>query len=650
MRGSPTSSNRAIFVAKMSPTRRLLAYMFRYRSDFLVGLVFVVVTTAISLASPIVLQHAIDDLTQGVTRAKLVEYGALLLLIGIAGGLFRFLMRRVLIGASRHLEYDIRNDFFAHLERLPPAYFQRHRTGDLMSRATNDLNAVRMMIGPSVMYSADTVLRFVVAIAVMLSIDWRLTLWSLIPLPFVSIAVKYFGGAIHKRFEQIQAQLADLSAVVQEALSGVRVVRAYGREAYELERFRQSNDAYVARNRGLITLQGFFFPSMAFFLGLGALVALWFGSREVINGRITIGQFVAFNAYLTMLSWPVIAFGWVTNMIQRGMASWKRMLEVLETEPAIADSTGRPFAAADRGAGQGPGSANRAVEEARHTRAIRGEIEFRDLVFSYDGKKVLDRVTLKVEAGQTVALVGPTGSGKSTLINLLPRLADPPRGSVFVDGHDVRDLPLAVLRSSIGFVPQEPFLFSDTLANNVAFGLDAVVDGTAKGGSPAPMRESEGGGAGRAGEAGASNERRMQRILEAAAVARLDKDVVDFPHGYETRVGERGLTLSGGQKQRTAIARAIVVDPAILVLDDALSAVDTQTEEEILTKLRGVMRSRTSIIVSHRISTVRDADQIFVLDEGRIVERGQHDQLVKQNGLYAALHRKQLLEEELAAS
>jgi ATP-binding cassette, subfamily B, multidrug efflux pump len=643
MSGSPTTSNQAIFIAGMSPARRLLGYILRYRSDFIVGLVFVVITTAISLASPLVLQHAIDDLTQGVTRAKLLEYGALLLVIGIAGGVFRLLMRRVLIGASRHLEYDIRNDFFAHLERLPPAYFQKHRTGDLMSRATNDLNAVRMMIGPSIMYSADTVLRFVVAIAVMLSIDWRLTLLSLIPLPFVSIAVKYFGGAIHKRFEQIQAQLSELSAVVQEALSGVRVVRAYGREAYELERFRKSNDAYVARNRGLITLQGFFFPSMAFFLGLGALVALWFGSREVINGRITIGQFVAFNAYLTMLSWPVIAFGWVTNMIQRGMASWKRMLEVLETEPAVADSVGHQFA------------------KAGHNRAIRGEIEFRDLVFSYDGKKVLDHVTLKIEAGQTVALVGPTGSGKSTLINLLPRLADPPRGSVFVDGHDVRELPLAVLRSAIGFVPQEPFLFSDTLANNVAFGLDAILDRERlrpyraedmgiRGEVSAPARESEAGEAGKAGEAGVSNEKRMQRILEAAAVARLDKDVVDFPHGYETRVGERGLTLSGGQKQRTAIARAIVVDPAILVLDDALSAVDTQTEEEILTKLRAVMRSRTSIIVSHRVSTVRDADQIFVLDEGRIVERGQHDQLVKQNGLYAALHRKQLLEEELAAS
>src|SRR5262245_15407211 len=458
MSGSPAHSNQAIFATKMTPARRLLDYVFRYRSSFVVGLVFVVVTTAISLASPIVLQHAVDDLTQGVTRAKLVEYGALLLLIGVAGGVFRFLMRRVLIGASRHLEYDIRNDFFAHLERLPQAYFQKHRTGDLMSRATNDLNAVRMMIGPSVMYSADTVLRFVVAIAVMLSIDWRLTLLSLIPLPFVSIAVKYFGGAIHKRFEQIQAQLSELSAVVQEALSGVRVVRAYGREAYELERFRGSNDAYVARNRGLITLQGFFFPSMAFFLGLGALVALWFGSREVINGRITIGQFVAFNAYLTMLSWPVIAFGWVTNMIQRGMASWKRMLQVLETEPTIVD---RPAAT----------TPVPAVGRAK----IRGEIEFRDLVFSYGGKPVLNHVSATIAAGETVALVGVTGSGKSTLINLLARLHDPPPGTVFVDGVDVREMPLATLRGAIGFVPQEPFLFSDSLANNVAFGLDAIL-------------------------------------------------------------------------------------------------------------------------------------------------------------------------------
>jgi ATP-binding cassette subfamily B multidrug efflux pump len=656
----------------MSPVRRLLGYVLRYRPDFAAGLACVVATTAISLASPMVLRYAIDDLTQGVTRAKLAEYGLLLLLIGVAGGFFRFLMRRLLVGASRHIEYDIRNDFFAHLERLPTAYFQAHRTGDLMSRATNDLNAVRMMIGPSVMYTADTVLRFIVAVAVMLSIDWRLTLLSLAPLPLVSVAVKYFGSAIHKRFEQIQAQLSDLSAVVQEALSGVRVVRAYGREGYEVERFGAANAEYLARNRGLITLQGFFFPSMSLFLGLGAVVALWFGSREVINGRITVGELVAFNTYLTMLAWPVIAFGWVTNMIQRGLASWKRMLEVLETKPAIADNDDAVGATASGGT----------RKPANAVRLIRGEIEIRDLSFSYDGRRVLDRVSLRIEPGQTAALVGLTGCGKSTLINLLARLHDPPPARVFIDGRDVRDIPLEVLRGAIGFVPQEPFLFSDTLANNVAFGLDALTatDGAggageagraggerlrpcraedmgirgeasasvrAGGGAPAPVKERE---AGKAGETDGVADTRIRRVLEAGAVARLDKDVTDFPNGYETRVGERGITLSGGQKQRTAIARAIVIDPAILILDDALSAVDTQTEEEILWRLRDVMRSRTSIIVSHRISTVRSADQIFVLEDGRVVERGRHEELVRHNGLYAALHRKQLLEEELAAS
>src|SRR3989454_4163684 len=386
-----------------------------------------------------VLRYAIDDLTRGVTRAKLVEYGGLLLVIGLVGGVFRFLMRRVLIGASRHIEYDMRNDFFAHLEKLPLAYFQAHRTGDLMSRATNDLNAVRMMIGPSIMYSASTLLVFVVALALMLSIDARLTLASLIPLPFVSISVKVFGSAMHKRFEQIQAQLADVSAVTQEALSGARVVRAYRQEAAEMERFRKSNEEYLRRNRRLIVLQGFFFPSMSFFLGLGALLVLWLGSREVIRGRITLGQFVAFNAYLTMLAWPMIAFGWVTNMLQRGMASWKRMLEILDTEPAIAD---RGLRIAD-------------------SWSIRGAIEFRDLVFGFNGTPVLNHVSAKIEAGQTVALVGVTGSGKSTLISLLARLHDPAPGTVFIDGVDVREIPLAVLPGATGAVPQDTSVFSD---------------------------------------------------------------------------------------------------------------------------------------------------------------------------------------------
>ena len=618
----------------MSPYRRLLAYVLRYRTEFLLGLGCVVITTGVGLIAPRVLGRAIDDLARGVTRAKLVEYGGLLLAIGATGGLFRFLMRRILIGASRHIEYDMRNDFFAHLETLPLAYFQAHRTGDLMSRATNDLNAVRMMIGPSVMYSASTLIVFVVALVLMLSIDARLTLAALVPLPFVSISVKLFGSAIHRRFEQIQAQLSEISAVAQEALSGVRVVRAYRQEAAEIERFRRSNAEYLARNRRLIVLQGLFFPSMGFFLGLGALIVLWMGSREVIRGRITLGQFVAFNSYLTMLSWPMIAFGWVTNMLQRGVASWKRMLEILDTEPSIADDVALATAESS-----GPPT----TDPIGHS-MIRGEIEFRDLVFSYGDKLVLDHVSTRINAGQTAALVGVTGSGKSTLISLLARLHDPPPGTVFVDGVDVREIPLGVLRSAIGFVPQEPFLFSDTIADNVAFGLDA----TLASGAPPRMHQPPEDTARRGQPGGAGD--RMRRIVEAAAIARLDKDVADFPKGYDTMVGERGITLSGGQKQRTALARAIAIDPRILILDDALSSVDTYTEEEILSRLRDVMRQRTAIIVSHRISTVRHADIIFLLDQGRIVESGRHDQLIRRGGLYAALDKKQLLEEELAAS
>jgi ATP-binding cassette, subfamily B, multidrug efflux pump len=580
-----------------SPFRRLIPYALRYRREFLLGLGCVVITTAVALISPWILKHAIDDLMTGVTRGKLAIYASLLLAIALVGGYFRYLMRRLIVGASRDIEFDLRNAFFGHLQRLPVAYFQGRRTGDLMSRATNDLNAVRMMIGPAVMYSANTAIVSVVAILLMISIDVRLTLIALVPLPFVSVAVRFFGTVIHRRFERIQAQLSDLSAVVQEALAGVRVVRAYGQEEAELERFRRANQEYVDRNRGLIGIQGFFYPSLGLLLGLGALLVLWLGSREVILGRITVGEFVAFNAYLAMLSWPMIAFGWVTNMMQRGMASWKRMLEVLDTPPAVTDDEARPDALAE---------------------GVIGGIELRDLSFAYEeGRPVLNGVSLRVAPGETLALVGPTGAGKSTLIHLLPRLYDPPRGTVFIDGCDVREIPLARLRGAIGFVPQEPFLFSATIAENVAFG--------SPGSTPAA-------------------------VIRAAAIARLDKDVQDFPAGFETMVGERGITLSGGQKQRAALARAVALDPRILVLDDALSAVDTYTEEEILARLREVRRHRTSIIVSHRISSVRDADQIVVLDHGRIVERGRHDQLVAADGRYAAMHRKQLLEEELAAS
>jgi ATP-binding cassette subfamily B multidrug efflux pump len=580
------------------PRRRLLRQLMRYRRAFLPGFLCVIVTTSLSLTGPWVLRYAIDDLQTALTLGKVRLYAVALLGLAAGAGLFRFLMRRIIIGASRNFEYDLRNEFFAALQRMHLGYFQQTRTGDLMSRATNDLSAVRMMIGPAVMYSATTGLTFVVALVLMWSIHPWLTAVALVPLPFVTLAVKYFGSAIHKRFERIQEQLSDVSAVTQESLAGVRVVRAYGREHVELELFRRANEEYVQRNRALIRLQGMYFPSMGLLMGIGALLVLWIGSREVIAGRMTVGALVAFNAYLMMLGWPMIAFGWVTNLLQRGLASWKRMLEVLDAAPAIHD----------------PEPSDRA-----ELTDIRGAIEFRHLTFGYGDHVVLRDVSLVIPAGTTTAIVGATGSGKSTLLSVLPRIHDAPPGTVFIDGVDVRRIPLATLRGAIGFVAQEPFLFSTSIADNIAFGVR--VDETTR-----------------------------ERIEAAAAIARLDKDLSGFPKGYDTIVGERGITLSGGQKQRTAIARAPAVDPKILVLDDALSAVDTHTEEEILQRLGAVLRHRTSIIVSHRVSTVRGADQIVVLDEGRVAEVGTHDELVRRGGLYADLSRKQMLEDELAAS
>jgi ATP-binding cassette subfamily B protein len=477
------------------------------------------------------------------------------------------------------------------------SFLQSRSTGDIMSRATNDLNAVRSVLGPGIMYSMNTIVLVVISTSILLKLNWKLTLLAYIPLVLVSVTVKKFGGEIHDRFESIQEQFSNLSTKAQENLSGIRVVKAFAREASEIEQFGRLNVDYIRRNIALIRLWGVFYPLMTALLGMSSVALLWFGGRQVIEGRLTLGEFVAIMGYLAMLTWPTIAVGWVINIFQRGAASMGRILEIMQAEPEIRDHP------------------RTSVPEP-----VLGALEVRHLSFQYptSANPVLHDISLSAPAGSTLAIVGHTGSGKSTLVNLIPRLFDPPPGTVFVDGKDIRQWPLSELRRIIGHVPQETFLFSETIRENVAFG------------SKSGMTDSD--------------------VEWAARVSQIAGDIVGFSHGMETYVGERGITLSGGQKQRVAISRAVATLPKILIFDDSLSNVDTDTEERILEQLTQVMRDRTTILVSHRISTVQNAHQIVVLKDGSVVERGTHDSLMERQGVYADLYRKQLLEEELAVT
>jgi ATP-binding cassette subfamily B protein len=572
----------------------LAPYLRRYWKSLAWGGVSTILYNVIKVLLPAVIGHAIDDMQHSLTQAKILHHALILLLIAVSSAVFLYITRQVVIGASREIEYDLRNDLFANLERQSANFFHTHRTGDIMARTTNDLNAVRMLLGPAIMYSANTIVFTAAALPFMYRISPKLTFFAFVPLPMASVLVQYFGARIHRRFERIQAMFSDISAKAQENFSGARLIRAFAQEDAEIASFEEANREYIKRSLHLVRLMAMLWPTLEFVLGLSLMITLLVGGHEVVSHRISVGQFTAFNVYMVQLTWPMIAVGWVVNLFQRGTASIVRIDELLKQKPDIADD---PTAVPT---------------------PINGDIEFRNLNFAYPGgPPVLENINLRIPAGSSLAIVGPTGSGKSTLVGLIPRLHDAPAGEVLIDHQPVRHFTLAELRKSIGYIPQETFLFSDTIRQNIAFGKPDA--------SP-------------------------EQVQSAAIIAHISTEILEFPKGFDTLVGERGVTLSGGQKQRTAIARAVIREPRILVLDDALASVDTYTEEQILSGLRQNMGSRTTVFISHRISTARNADQIAVLVSGRIVELGTHDELLARDGYYTSLFEKQRLEEELSVT
>ncbi|MBI3769296.1 MAG: ABC transporter ATP-binding protein [Deltaproteobacteria bacterium] len=577
---------------------RLWSYMLRYRGRYAFGLFCLLATGTLAMAVPYLLKRAVDAIAAGSPPSTVAWLALGIILIALVQALTRTFSRFLIFNVGRDIEYDLRNDLFAHLERLPLAYYQTQQTGDLMSRLVNDITAVRMLLGVGFLNLVNTPIYYVYAASIMVSLDWRLTLAALAPYPLVLVIVKRSSRQLMERTLRVQEGLAAMSSRVQENLSGIHVVKAYVREQEETEEFARLNADFSAQNMELAQVRGIIMPVMRAVSTLTTLVVLWYGGLRVIAGVLSLGDLVAFIGYLHILAWPTMALGWMLSIVQRGRAALQRLEQIFVIEPAIDD----------RGLSWPEGE------------PLRGEIAFTGVDFAYhtpmNGHRVLAGVNLTVPAGATLAIVGRTGAGKTTLVDLIPRLFDVTAGTVTIDGRDVREIPLAVLRRAIGFVPQDPFLFSRNVRDNVRFGApdasDAAVD-------------------------------------EVAAIAALDRDVSELPHGYDTIVGERGITLSGGQKQRVTLARALLVDPTILILDDALSSVDTETEGRILGRLRGLMRQRTSIVIAHRISTVRDADLIAVVDDGRIVELGDHATLLAHAGFYADLFQRQRLTEELEA-
>lgn len=572
----------------------LKKYFIKYKRKLFWGMLFILISNSMTVYLPILLKDSINEIQKNATSEILSRYALLIVGTSIVAGIFRYLIRQTIIVVSREIEYDLRGDFWQHIQKLPLRYFQNNSTGNIMSHATNDINAVRGFVGPAVMYSIDTSIRLIIVVAIMISINFPLTVYALLPLPILSYGVYRVGKLIHEKYTKIQESFSQLTTRAQENFSGIRVIKSYVREANEIKRWNELSQEFLRKNMNLVRIQSLIMPILTIITGISIIVVIWLGGTKVINGEMNLGEMAAFVMYLSILIWPVIAFGWVMNIIQQAEASMKRLNKIFNEPYEI----------------QNTDSTDLSVKE------LKGEIELRNISFKYSDSlpEVLKNINLKITVGSTLAIVGHTGSGKTSLINLIPRLYDVTSGEILIDGKNVKDIPLDVLRTNVAVVQQESFLFSDSVYGNLSYGL----------------RETD-----------------KLKVEEVSRIANFDKDIKSFPMGYETIVGERGITFSGGQKQRASLARALAIDPKILILDDSFSAVDTHTEEEILKNLKEFMQDRTSIIISHRISTVKDADKIVVLENGRIAEQGTHDQLVSLNGLYAELHFKQLLEKEL---